>query len=409
MKLGIMSDLHLGLRQYGLRERESDFYQQFDKAIDTFIRFNTDIVIIAGDIFDQPRPSPRALYVFADGLNLLNQNNIAVYNIVGNHSMVQSKDFITADNFLEKITNYQLLDVDNFYEDEDIFLSGLPYFYSSKIEELVERVNSLNQLAGKSSSKIKVLVLHQAFKEYCGFLGEDLSIHDLDISNFDLVVSGHIHQKLITDLEEGKVFLQPGSLERCNLTEARDEENEGKGIFIIDTDRDISAINISDSFIRISSDRRFLIADMYINEEQDIEDMKNEILQEVSHHDLAPILFLTVHDITGSFTRLLDMTKDFNNVFLTVNFNYFDENLELKANTIETDGVLSVREALKIALNPLNEDEAKLGMDLYDSLKNDEDVQALLDDFLEKRKTKSKENQIQSIDLEEMKNFFENL
>ena len=29
MKIGILSDLHLGYRQYGSVDREEDFYQQF--------------------------------------------------------------------------------------------------------------------------------------------------------------------------------------------------------------------------------------------------------------------------------------------------------------------------------------------------------------------------------------------
>ena len=106
MKIGVFTDLHLGYRQYGLEERENDFYYQYNKAIDTFIQTNVDVVIIGGDIFDQPRPSPKALSVFTEGLLKLSSHDIDVVNVVGNHAMIQAPGFITADQFL--FDNFQL-------------------------------------------------------------------------------------------------------------------------------------------------------------------------------------------------------------------------------------------------------------------------------------------------------------
>ena len=130
MRIGIFTDLHLGIRQYGLEEREEDFYSQYFKAIEKFIEYNVDAVICAGDIFDQPRPSPRALDVFSKGIKELFMNNISFYNIVGNHSMVQSKNFVTADSFLQTVSEYFLLDKDFCFENDELFLCGLPYYHN---------------------------------------------------------------------------------------------------------------------------------------------------------------------------------------------------------------------------------------------------------------------------------------
>ena len=113
MKIGIFSDLHLGKRQYGLEERENDFYNQYDSAIDTFINNNVNAVICAGDLFDIPRPSPKTLGRFVQGLNKLFDSKIPFINVIGSHSMIQSPNFVTADKLIDDIVNtdlYILLD-----------------------------------------------------------------------------------------------------------------------------------------------------------------------------------------------------------------------------------------------------------------------------------------------------------
>lgn len=412
MKIGVFTDLHLGIRQYGLEEREEDFYSQYFKAIESFVEHNVDIVICAGDIFDQSRPSPKALEVFSKGIKELFLNNISFYNIVGNHSMVQSKNFVTADSFLQTVSEYFLLDKDFYFEDDEIFLCGLPYYHNFQLNEFIEDVNDLNDKA-KGKKGLKILVLHQAFKEYCGFFGEKLSINDLNLSNFDLVICGHIHDTKIAEIDENTIYLQPGSLERSSVAEARDEENDGKGIFIIDTDN-FSIDSIVGGFVRLRNPRKFLIADMYIDKTEEVLDIKNEILEEVEKCEVEPILFLTVHDSSQSFHQLMDLTKDLRSDCLTVHFNYFDESKKDTGEIIHgVNDLPSPRDALKIALNPLNEDEAKLGIDLYDNLKDGKDASGLLKDFLEKRRSEREEpidvTENDDEELKELEDFFEKL
>ena len=411
MKIGVFSDLHLGLKQYGLKEREEDFYDQYLLAIDRFIKANVDVVICAGDVFDVHRPSPKTLQCFLLGLKELSKNDIVFLNVTGNHSMIQREGFVTADNFLEDVfvlgDEYILLDEDTTFLKDDVFIAGLPYYYNYNLDSFVKKVNELNKRAifGKN-----ILVLHQSFKEFCGFSGEEFSINDIDVSNFDLVICGHIHEKLISDLDNG-VFLQPGSLERLTVAEARDEENQGKGIFIIDTDQSFSSYYISNTFLRLKSPRRFFISDMYLNEEDDLNDMKNEILAEVSTCSVAPILFLTVHDISDSFHQIVDMTKDLKSDFLTVHFNYIDENPQKFEGIITEPGDLPTpREALRLALNPLDEDESRLALDLYDLLKDGKDATQLLKDYEDKhRKEVDSDNNYSVEDLDEIIEYFEKL
>ena len=412
MKIGIGTDFHLGMRQYGLEEREYDFYAQYNDMIDLFIEQKVDVVIMGGDIFDQPRPSPKALGVFTEGLQRLIDNNIAITNVIGNHTMIQSHNFVTADEYIfrnirDMGTGVVLLNYENgiqYTVDIDgVQIYGLPFHFEYELDEFIHKVNELNEYAKKDD--VSILVLHQSFKEFCGFTGESLSIYDIDVSNFDLIVCGHIHERKLFELDNGTVFLQPGSLERLSVAEARDEENYGKGVYIIDTD-DMDIMSIANGFYRMKCERPFLISDMYIRNASEIEDMKREVLDEVHKYSLSPILFLTVHDTSNSFLQINDLVKDFKEDFLTVRLNYFDESQNLAEFSLDSQNLPTVKGVLKLAFNPLDEHQAQLGLDIYDNLKEGKDITELLNDFYTKNYHQPKEDFSQSdfVDFEEWLN-----
>lgn len=386
MRIGIATDLHLGLREYGLKEREDDFYNQYQKVINQFIESDVDIVIFGGDIFDQARPSPIAMENFTYGIRNLLKNDIQVLNIIGNHGMIQSNDFVTADEFIFNTIEDErcfLLDEDHFLIQNDFGIFGLPYYFNFELDDFVKEVSKLNQKAKELKTKSNILVVHQAFKEYCGFTGEPLSINDIDISAFDVIVCGHIHDRKLISIDDNHIYLQPGSIERSSIAEARDEENFGKGIYIIDSDH-LDINSIANGFCRIHCERAFLIADMYIDDISEIQDMKQEILEKTTQYDIAPLLFLTVHDSSGSFRQLTDLVKDLKSEFLTVNFNYIDESLEDMEEQFNEIKLNGARGALRMALNPLEDNQIKLGLDLFDNLKDGKDVSKLLEDYRQK-------------------------
>ena len=88
MKFAHLADTHLGYRQFGLIEREKDFYEVFEKVIDKIIEEKVDFVIHSGDLFESAKPSPIALLIFQKGLLKLKGAGIPMYAIAGNHDMV---------------------------------------------------------------------------------------------------------------------------------------------------------------------------------------------------------------------------------------------------------------------------------------------------------------------------------
>jgi hypothetical protein len=67
MRLVHLSDLHLGYRQFqrqtaaGINQREADVAAVFRTAVDKVIALNPDLVVIAGDVFHNVRPSNPAI------------------------------------------------------------------------------------------------------------------------------------------------------------------------------------------------------------------------------------------------------------------------------------------------------------------------------------------------------------
>jgi DNA repair exonuclease SbcCD nuclease subunit len=93
MRLIHLSDLHLGFRQYqrttpsGINQREADIALVFRQTIDRIIELAPDIVIIAGDVFHNVRPSnPAILHAFAQFSRLTQAlPNVIVVMLAGNH------------------------------------------------------------------------------------------------------------------------------------------------------------------------------------------------------------------------------------------------------------------------------------------------------------------------------------
>jgi DNA repair protein SbcD/Mre11 len=88
-----LSDIHLGFRQYqrltpaGINQREADVAAAFKRAIDRALELRPDVILLAGDIFHNVRPTnPAILHAFHQFARLsqaLPQTSIVM--IAGNH------------------------------------------------------------------------------------------------------------------------------------------------------------------------------------------------------------------------------------------------------------------------------------------------------------------------------------
>jgi len=79
------ADLHLGYSQYGLEARRQDFDNSFKELVDKTIELKPDFMIIAGDLFHQPRPSNVTLENTIRCFKRLKDACIPVLTVDGSH------------------------------------------------------------------------------------------------------------------------------------------------------------------------------------------------------------------------------------------------------------------------------------------------------------------------------------
>lgn len=395
MKIAVISDLHLGFRQYSSIEREEDFYNQLFMVRDKINEEDVDMVIIAGDLFDKPNPSPAAINAYREGIGDLNVDIIVA--IQGNHTMILRDNHYSIDEFFgeDEICGYYLLQDYTFntdlfalesdgllyrkYKDSKIIVDGITYRGNSKIDEFLEVQKKLAEKEYKDV-KTRILVVHQSFKEYCGFTGEELSIKDLDLKPYDYVICGHIHSRC-DDMIGDTCFIQPGSIERMNTTEALDEMENGKGFYLIDTEKN------DVSFHQVDCPRKFLLGEIDISSREDLEHHLEDVEEIVSKMDVAPIIS---YKYNNCIENNVDIREDIGRVkqgILINRSNIYDRNEKDVSLEITDSEIPTVLEAINMAGEDYNlsKDGIKLALDLHTTLQEDsESTEGLLENFYEK-------------------------
>ena len=126
MQFAHLADTHMGYRQYGLTERENDFFEVFNQAIDEIISERPDFAIHSGDLFEYSRPPTRALLTAQHGILKLKEAKIPIYAIAGNHDVVMRKNALPP-QILYKDFGLKLISPNNpFYVTGDVFIGGSP-------------------------------------------------------------------------------------------------------------------------------------------------------------------------------------------------------------------------------------------------------------------------------------------
>src|SRR2546425_8428688 len=91
MRVAALGDAHLGRAYYpyttaeGVNQRERDFEDSFERAVDLALDQEPDVVVWLGDIFDHPRPTYRSYRVVQRALAKVREHGRQVVLISGNH------------------------------------------------------------------------------------------------------------------------------------------------------------------------------------------------------------------------------------------------------------------------------------------------------------------------------------
>lgn len=386
VKIAHLADTHLGYRQYGLLEREDDFYDTFKKIIDDIIERNVDYVIHSGDLFEQPKPPIKALLVAQESFTKLMENNIEVYVIAGNHDILQRRNTSLPQELYEN-ENFHIISTKNnqFILKEDIYLTGLPYIHKAHEDVVKEK---LEELAVETKEhRHSILMLHGGITKFFGFECE----FELDTipEGFDYYALGHIHERKLDKFHNG-ILCYPGSTEIKNKGEIKEYEEKDKGYTLVSIDDEIKA-----EYINIEIERKFIVEDIkYYELDERIDELINRINTEIlSKTTKKPILILTIKEgnfetseVSGKIYEKLE------NLALSIRLSY--EPTETDVNT-DPENLLSPIQALKERIkNELDENLENMGVELYKSLhkQNIEESKEIADTYFKKIYKTGEEN-----------------
>lgn len=361
MKFAHLADTHLGYRQYGLIEREEDFYNGFRDIINKIIAQNPDFVIHSGDLFEFSKPSPNALLIFQEEFLKLKENGIPVYSIAGNHDILMRKNAIPPQVLFKKLGLNLISPKTPYFIYDDVFIGGTPYHSKLQYDSLKNCLNKLSKVAENYSKKI--LVIHQGIDKYLPWEYE-LELADIP-QNFDYYACGHVHKRIIDDFGVGKL-VYPGSCEIWKINELGDYLKKKKGFYLVEMSND----NLKIEPKNIELQRESIIKNIqYSNLDDEIHDLKSYI----SKLKNKPIVNLTIEG--GNFSRgdvYEKINKELFDITLKIRPIFKSEDLLNDEKLIEDVASLDPKELLSKKLKAFdNEDIVKLAIELLNNLSND--------------------------------------
>lgn len=232
MLISHISDLHLGYAQFGLEEREEDVYRAFHEAIDVSIKEGVRLVVLAGDLFHNPRPCGKAIITLGNALKKLKDRQIPAAFILGEHDISRLRDVPFA-HIYSNLGLVKKLKHDEPFIVENCAVFGADKERRSNIDSLIEKLRHAEQVAKQHSGK-KILVLHQGLTDFNKFAGE---INSTDLPpGFNYYALGHYHDHQEKRFEFlGGPLAYPGSID---LTPSEGIKEVEKGFIISDISGD---------------------------------------------------------------------------------------------------------------------------------------------------------------------------
>ena len=218
IKLLHTADLHLGARFPSLGEREgarqAAFFKTFEHLLTTAIKCEVDLMVIAGDLFDRPRPDASVVGQVQAGLQRLAERGITPVLLPGTHDSVVPGDSVYRRSefpgaiVLDRPTVEEPVRIT--IRGEDVFLYG--FAYRSFLSE-----RGLDSMVRRPEDGIHIGLLHgsqQGRHEWdCRKKDLPFTLAELKSWGLDYVALGHYHQFELLQ-EGGRIYAcYPGAPE----------------------------------------------------------------------------------------------------------------------------------------------------------------------------------------------------
>jgi DNA repair exonuclease SbcCD nuclease subunit len=256
------ADLHLGYAQYGLEVRRQDFDDSFTELVDRTIELHPDFMIIAGDLFHQPRPSNVTLENTIRSFKRLRDAGIPVLTVDGSH-----------DSAPNSITSTILYPLDSagliyhlprhegacWHKSGVCYVYGIPNFRTRhKTEETLPQFLQQNP-PSPDPAVGNVFVFHGAVdlpSVKPPYIEAELP-PNLIPSGFGYYAAGHIHQRFLGKLNGG-ILAYSG----CTETVTYDETKCTKGFYHVTVNENGE---FTPEIMELQCPRRFVVLEQEFN------------------------------------------------------------------------------------------------------------------------------------------------
>lgn len=237
MRIAIISDLHLGKKQYRTEENafnrfEQIGYRAFKENIQIIKSEKPDLVINAGDTFDVANPQVYPILAYANGMEEI--KDIPTMTILGNHDFSvnnRKTDCTAIELAIQKLNNQYVAyyDIKTVVIDNILFVM-MPYRYDT-VDNIKAYLQQCYDIAKNSDCEKKILVTHGVTDRYYreSYISDPISLSDNLVELFDLVIIGHIHTPY-SYKQKKTLVLSPGGLIDYQAYE------DHTGPIILDTD-----------------------------------------------------------------------------------------------------------------------------------------------------------------------------
>lgn len=229
MKFMHIADCHVGNRQYKMEERERDFERSFAGAVGAALaekaQNGLDAIVVAGDLFDNPRPNSDNVSAVQAAVSKALAADIRVVGVEGNHDQVYDGDWL-------KVCGIEALDCAadenstsprKYVKIGNAVVSGSPYRRADELESVLD---DMAEYCRRTNLRVDVFVMHVGLAEMGDSHAADTTVQAILPKLRDMgvryVAMGHIHIPA-EQVHDGIWFVQPGSTEVCAIDEAKEK------------------------------------------------------------------------------------------------------------------------------------------------------------------------------------------
>uniref|UniRef100_UPI0039ED9489 metallophosphoesterase family protein n=1 Tax=Clostridium perfringens TaxID=1502 RepID=UPI0039ED9489 len=278
--------------------RRAELRESFSKIINRGIDEEVDLVLLAGDLFDNDTIEKSTLTFIKDQMNKLEKLNIRVFISAGNHDPYNKKSFYNMVNLGKNVHIFK-------DEIERIEIPELnTVVYGASFKEKYIRESKLKYFTPKEEDKdlIKIMVLH-------GDLGNSetgeynpLLFKEIEESKMDYIALGHIH-KFSGIKRIGKTYY---AYSGCPEGRGFDEEGD-KGVILGDVS--LGAVDLD--FIKTNK-REYFLKEIDISNCATKEEVIDKILNTISKESREKNLFKIIlkGNIEESFKIDIDLIEN---------------------------------------------------------------------------------------------------